>query len=206
MKLQVALDYMDLDRSLAVAAAVAPHTDWLEAGTSLVNLAGMTAVAALRTRFPDHTVVADMKTADGGRKETEMAFAAGADVSTVLGLVPDKCIVECLEAAGSAGRTVFVDLLGCNPVRWTELHRLGVTHVIYHIGKDQQGQMALKAETIWQLKEPFGFTVAVAGGVMLEQMGDLRRAGPDVVIVGSAITGASDPGAAARAFRVAMEG
>lgn len=186
---------------MEIAHAVSPHVDWLEAGTSLIKLTGTSAIRALRAEFPDHVVVADMKTADGGRKETEMAWNAGADVSTVLGLVPDKSVSECLAAARDAGRTIFVDLMGCPPERWARLHDLGATHVIYHIGTDEQAEKSLKLETVLRLKRAYGFTVAVAGGLTPERLASIKTGGPDVAIIGSAITGAPDPAAAARAFR-----
>ena len=205
MKLQVALDFTDLDQALAVASTVAPHAEWLEAGTLLVKSRGMAAVSALRAHFPGHTIVADLKTADGGRKETDMAFAAGADVSTVLGLVPDRSIAECLEAATHRGRTVFVDLLGCAEPRWAELARLGASHVIYHIGKDEQGERALRSDVLHRLQEDWGFTVAVAGGITTEMARVLVPAGPAVVIVGAGVTLAADPAAAAHAIRDVLD-
>lgn len=201
MRLQLALDFVDLEEALALAAVVSPQMDWLEAGTLLVKSRGMAAVVALRERFPSHTLVADLKTADGGRRETEMAFAAGADVTTVLGLIPDRSVAECLDAAASRGRMVFVDLLGCAPGRWDELRRLGATHVIYHIGKDEQGTRSLQAQVINQLREEMGFTVALAGGLTPERAQALASARPAVLIVGSAVTASPDPAGAAAAFR-----
>jgi 3-hexulose-6-phosphate synthase len=206
VKLQVALDYMDLQRALTVARAVAPYVDWIEAGTSLIKLEGISAVRALADAFPSHTIVADMKIADGGKREVDMAYTARAEVTTVLGLMPDKAVTDCLSAAQEAGRTIFVDLLGTGPERWEQLHRLGATHVIYHIGKHEQGERTLNLKTVTRIKERFGFTVAAAGGLTVERLSSLKAGGPDVLIVGSGITGAANPVAMARAFREAMEG
>lgn len=40
--------------------------DYLEAGTPLILAEGMHGVRALRERFPDTPIVADLKTMDGG--------------------------------------------------------------------------------------------------------------------------------------------
>ena len=83
--LQLALDFVDLPRALKVAEeAVAGGADWLEAGTPLIKSEGLQAVRELRARWPHLTVVADMKTMDAGRVETECASKAGADVMVVL--------------------------------------------------------------------------------------------------------------------------
>jgi 3-hexulose-6-phosphate synthase/6-phospho-3-hexuloisomerase len=70
--LQVALDFVDLPRALAVAAeAVAGGADWVEAGTPLIKSEGLRAVRELKQAFPDRLIVADMKTMDAGRTEVE---------------------------------------------------------------------------------------------------------------------------------------
>ena len=60
--LQVALDFVDLDRALLLAEeSVAGGADWIEAGTPLIKSVGLDAVRELKRRFPDKTVVADLK-------------------------------------------------------------------------------------------------------------------------------------------------
>ena len=94
-KLQVALDFVELPRALAVAeAAVAGGADYIEAGTPLIKSEGLDAVRALREKFPDRIIVADMKTADAGKIEAEAAAKAGANVMTVLGTADETTIRE----------------------------------------------------------------------------------------------------------------
>ncbi len=53
--LQLALDFVDLPRALAVAEeAVAGGADWLEAGTPLIKSEGLQAIRELKARWPDH--------------------------------------------------------------------------------------------------------------------------------------------------------
>jgi 3-hexulose-6-phosphate synthase len=44
----------------------------------------------MKTAFPDKLIFADMKIADTGSLEAEIAFKAGADLVTVMGAVDDK--------------------------------------------------------------------------------------------------------------------
>ena len=63
---QLSLDLTSLDEALETAAVgVAAGVDWLEAGTPLLLAEGLHAVEGLRKRFPDHPIVADLKTMDG---------------------------------------------------------------------------------------------------------------------------------------------
>ena len=75
--LQVALDFLNLDRAMKAAREAAQGgADYLEAGTPLIKSEGMEAVRALRAEFPDHVIVADLKTLDAGRTEMEAAAKA----------------------------------------------------------------------------------------------------------------------------------
>ena len=67
---QVSIDLMTLEDALPVAEiAVEAGVDWLEVGTPLILGEGLHAVRAFRERWPDHKVVADLKTMDAGYLE-----------------------------------------------------------------------------------------------------------------------------------------
>ncbi|MEX0978140.1 MAG: orotidine 5'-phosphate decarboxylase / HUMPS family protein, partial [Pirellulales bacterium] len=64
---QISLDITTRQEALATAElAMRAGVDWLEAGTPLIIAEGMYGVRALRERFPDTPIVADLKTMDGG--------------------------------------------------------------------------------------------------------------------------------------------
>ncbi len=78
-RLQVALDFLELDRALKVASEAAEGgADILEAGTPLIKSVGLDAVRRLRSGFPGLVIAADMKVMDAGRIEVESAAKAGA--------------------------------------------------------------------------------------------------------------------------------
>ncbi|MHC5057818.1 MAG: orotidine 5'-phosphate decarboxylase / HUMPS family protein, partial [Planctomycetota bacterium] len=77
--LQVALDFVDLERALRCAReAAAGGAGRLEAGTPLIKSEGLDCVRRLHAEFPGTEIVADMKTMDAGRTEMEAAAKAGA--------------------------------------------------------------------------------------------------------------------------------
>ena len=64
---QISLDVVTIDEALSTAQmALRAGVDWLEAGTPLIIAEGMHGVRALRERFPNTPIVADLKTMDGG--------------------------------------------------------------------------------------------------------------------------------------------
>ncbi|MGA9173277.1 MAG: orotidine 5'-phosphate decarboxylase / HUMPS family protein, partial [Thermoactinomyces sp.] len=99
MKLQLALDRLTVSEAIKIADQVKAEVDWIEVGTSLIKEYGMSSVKALREAFPDHIIVADMKTFDNAAYEMEICFAAGADVATVMGAAPVETIELCFNVA-----------------------------------------------------------------------------------------------------------
>ena len=64
---QVSLDLTNIKEALEMAhTAVEAGVDWIEAGTPLILAEGLHGVKALRKEFPNHPIVADLKTMDGG--------------------------------------------------------------------------------------------------------------------------------------------
>jgi len=208
VKLQVALDFVELSRALAVAeAAVAAGADVVEAGTPLIKSEGLDAVRRLRAAFPETLIVADMKTMDAGRIEAESAAKAGANILTVLGAAGETTIRECVEAGKHYGLEVAVDLLGlADPVAFAKSAReLGVTWLDVHCAIDAQMTGADPLALLKDVRAATDLTLAVAGGINSETAADAVKAGADVIIVGGAITKAVDPTAATKDIRKAID-
>ena len=208
IKLQVALDFVELSRAMKVAeAAVAGGADILEAGTPLIKSEGLDAVRKLREMFPDRTIVADMKTADAGRIEAEAAAKAGANVMTVLGSAGEATIRECVEAGRHYGIDVAVDLLGISdPIASAkQAAALGVAWLDVHCAIDAQMLGEDPLALLKELRAQTDLTLAVAGGLNSETAAEAVQAGADIVIVGGAITKAVNVTQATAAIRQAID-
>lgn len=203
MKLQIALDGTDLDGALALAEQVRQVADILEAGTPLILQHGMAAVEALRARFPEKLILADMKIMDGGAGEARQAMEAGADYVTALAVAEDATLAGCVEAVRRCGGRLVADMLCVSDLegRARTLEALGVDLLAVHTGVDQQAAGRTPLEDLKRLRACAGRAgVAVAGGINAETAAAYAACGPDVVIVGGAVCRARDPGAAARAI------
>ena len=208
IKLQVALDFVEMSRAMAVAeAAVAGGADVIEAGTPLIKSEGLDAVRQLRATFPDTPIVADMKTMDAGRIEAEAAGKAGASIVTVLAAAGETTIRECVEAGKHYNLQVAVDLLGlADPVAFAAgAAELGAAWLDVHCAIDAQMHGADPLAVLKQVRKVTELTVAVAGGINSETAAAAAAAGADVIIVGGAITKAVDPEAATRDIRKAID-
>jgi len=206
--LQVALDLLELDRALVIAdEAVAGGADWVEAGTPLIKSAGMDAVRRLRERFPGREIVADMKVADTGTLEVEMAAKAGATIVCILADADDAVVQEAVRARDLYGVRLMADLINtAEPVaRARELEEMGVDIICAHAGIDQQMVGRTSVDLVRELCGKVSLPVAVAGGLDAGTAAEAVAAGAGIIIVGGSIVRSGDVAASARKIRKAID-
>jgi 3-hexulose-6-phosphate synthase/6-phospho-3-hexuloisomerase len=206
--LQVALDMENLKRAVQIAnEAVKGGADWVEAGTPLIKSEGMDAVRELRRAFPKKVIVADMKTVDVGRFETEMAAKSGADVICVLGTADDDTIKESVKAGRQYGIKIMVDLFGVSDKvkRAKEVEKIGVDYVCVHTSIDEQMRGKIVFDSLKNISKAASIPVAVAGGINSENVLSALKSGADIVIVGGAITKEKNVTNAARRIKKAIK-
>jgi 3-hexulose-6-phosphate synthase len=198
---QMALDSLDFDATVALAAKVAPHVDILEIGTPCIKHNGIELLKTLRAKFPNNKILVDLKTMDAGFYEAEPFFKAGADIVTVLGTADIGTIKGVIDVANKYGKQAQVDLINVadKKARTVEVAKLGAHIIGVHTGLDQQaaGQTPFSdLALVTGLKT--GAKVSVAGGVKAATVKQVVDAGADIVVAGAAIYGAADPAASAK--------
>ena len=208
--LQVALDMMQLKRSIGIAAeAVEGGADWVEVGTPLIKSEGAEAVRTIRKTFPGHKIIADTKTMDTGAFEVEIMAKAGADIVTVLGLADDATISEAVQSGRKYGAEIMVDMINVpdKVKRAKEIEKLGVGYICLHMGIDSQmrGEDA-PVDILRKIVAEVSAPVAVAGGITAETAREYVEAGAYDVIVGGGITKTDDIKLAAANLKKAMKG
>jgi 3-hexulose-6-phosphate synthase/6-phospho-3-hexuloisomerase len=206
--LQVALDLLELKRALQIAGeALDGGADWIEVGTPLIKSAGMAAVTALRERFPRQVIVADMKVADTGTLEVEMAAKAGASIVCVLAEADDSVIQESIRAARLYGVKVLADLINVrHPVkRARELEAMGVDYICAHTGIDQQMTGMSSSELLVQIAGEVQVPLAIAGGLNAETAAQAVAQGASIIIVGGSIIRSADVTQSTRRIRDAID-
>lgn len=206
--IQIALDFVELKRALKLAhEAVQGGADWLEAGTLLIKSEGLDAVRTLRNEFPNHTIVADMKTADTGRMEVEIAAKSGADIVCVLGGVSDSTIKECIEAGRNYGAKIMVDLLEVKDLvqRAKQVEEWGADYLCVHTPIDAQMKGKDPFSALKKISKAVAIPISVAGGINSETAPKAVEAGASIIIVGGAITKSEDAKEAARLIKKSIK-
>lgn len=206
MKLQLAMDVLTLEAALELSGKVAEYVDIIELGTPLVKNAGLSAVTAIKQAHPDKIVFADLKTMDAGELEADIAFKAGADLVTVLGVADNSTITGAIKAGKAHGKGVVVDLIGVEDkaARAKEVTELGATFVEMHSGLDEQAQEGYDLNALLTAGKESGVSFSVAGGVKLATIKDVQASGADVAVIGGGIYSADVPAQAAKELRDAI--
>jgi len=206
--LQVALDILELKRALQIAQeSIDGGADWIEAGTPLIKSEGMQAIRSMRDRFPDSIIVADMKVADTGTLEVEMAAKAGANIVCILADADDSVIAESVRAARLYGIRIMADLINVrDPIkRAPELEAMGVDIICAHVGIDQQMIGKNSIALLTSLSGLIHIPLAVAGGISSATAGDAVKCGADIVIVGGWIVRSAEVSQNTRKIRAEMD-
>jgi len=195
---QISLDLTSIDEALDTAAmAVRAGVDWLEAGTPLILAEGLHGVRALRQRFPDHPIVADLKTMDGGWLEAEMMAKAGASCVVVMERAHEETIRCVVQAGRDFGVKVMGDNLGAPDMAAAarRLEDLGCDYVIHHIGYDERNGIARRGERMPSPLDQLADVVAAVrvpvqavGGLTIEQSIRVPEFGAPLVVLGAPLT------------------
>jgi 3-hexulose-6-phosphate synthase/6-phospho-3-hexuloisomerase len=206
--LQVALDLLELKRALQIAEeALLGGADWIEAGTPLIKSEGMHTVTELRRRFPDRVIVADMKVADTGTMEVEMAAKAGASIVCILAEADDSVIREAIRASRLYGVQIMADLINSpTPIeRARDLEVMGVDFICAHTGIDQQMVGLRSLDLLTRLSGEVHVPLAIAGGLDAVEASAAVVQGAQIVIIGGSIVRSADVTASTRKIREAID-
>lgn len=195
---QISLDIIDIDEALATAEmALRAGVDWLEAGTPLIIAEGMHGVRALRQRFPETPIVADLKTMDGGYLEAELMARAGATHVVVMSAAHDETIRCVVKAGRDLGVKVMGDnLASANMVDGARrLADLGCDYIVHHIGYDERRGIAAAGrkapsplDELREVVRAVPVPVQAVGGLSIEQAIATPRYGAPLVVLGAPLT------------------
>jgi 3-hexulose-6-phosphate synthase len=204
MKLQLALDLVNIPEAIEVVKEVEEHIDIVEIGTPVVINEGLKAVKEMKNAFPNLTVLADLKIMDAAGYEVSQASEAGADIITILGAAEDQSIKGAVEEAKKRGKQILADMIAVKDIetRAKELDELGVDYICVHTGYDLQAVGKNSFEDLATIKSVVKNTrTAVAGGIKLETLPEVIKQKPDLVIVGGGIATQDDKHAAAKSIK-----
>lgn len=204
MKLQLAIDLEDVNGAIELIEKTKDSVDVFEYGTPLVINFGLEGLKKIRERFPEITLLADVKIMDVAGYEVEQAINYGADIVTILGVAEDQSIKDAVAKAHEHGKELLVDMIGVQNVeqRAQELDEMGADYIATHTGYDLQALGQTPLENFNKIKTTVKQTkTAVAGGIKEESAPTIIAQQPDLLIVGGAISTDDNPAEKAKVFK-----
>jgi 3-hexulose-6-phosphate synthase len=195
---QISLDLTTIAEAVSTAdMALQAGVDWLEAGTPLIIAEGMHGVRALRERFPNTPIVADLKTMDGGWLEAQLMAQAGATHVVVMARAHDETIRAVVQAGRDFGIAIMGDNMACPDMvaGAVRLEDLGCAYVVHHIGYDERRGIAARGlpmpspmDQLAQIVQAVQVPVQAVGGLSLEQAVSTPLYGAPLVVLGAPLT------------------
>ncbi len=204
MKLQLALDGPE---HLGLLPQIAQYFDIIEVGTPLLKRFGVGTIPTVIEMAPGKEVLADTKTVDGAVFEADMMFGAGAKYMTAIAHSPAATREGALESAARFGADVIFDLILPGEPDLPTTTPGGAPMIVgLHQSFDERGagrtrdHISRIAE--WKRR---GFRVSIAGGIGRANFEAVLAQDPDIAVIGSTVTAASNPVAEAAWLRQAVD-
>lgn len=205
-KLQLVLDNPDLTASLAAAQKAQSQVDVIEVGTILAVENGMQAVRIMKSLFPDHIVLADIRIIKAGGKLAKLAFDSGADWVTVMSDASNDTIEAVVkEAKSRENKDVQIEINRSFTDEQADYWRsLGITQLIYHrsneVVDEEEKWSPQVIERLKGLAEK-GFQLSITGGLAVDEIKLFKDVPVYCFIAGRRIANAEDPLSAAKAYK-----
>lgn len=206
-KLQLVIDHGKRHEVIRMVDQMAEHVDIIEIGYPQLITFGLDIVKEIHDTHPDLEICVDAKVFHGGTGVTRRCFEAGASIVTVLAYAPDPVIQQMVRHAREYGGKIMCDMDGVKRVgrRTAEVDGLGVNYVSIASGYLMEHEYDLHKRdhgSIFQLR-PLELAGAVkrnlihAGlvigtGINEENIADVMKLGPEIVMVGRGIYGVAD--------------
>lgn len=205
-KLQLALDNDELTSSLAAAQKCQLYIDVMEVGTILAIENGMEAVRLMKSLFPNHIVLADIRIIKAGGKLSRLAFESGADWVTVISDASNETIEAVVnEMKLYKEKDVQIEINESFTNEQAEYWRsLGITQLIYHRSNEVvEDEEKWSPTIINRLKDlaAKGFQLSITGGLSVEEIRLFKDIPIYCFIAGRRIVNSSNPNQAAKEYK-----
>ncbi|WP_196599439.1 3-hexulose-6-phosphate synthase [Pectinatus frisingensis] len=190
MKLQLAIDELNLEQAIIALDKIAAFVDIIEIGTPFIIREGINAIKTIKEKYYNKEILCDAKIMDGGAFESRIIFGAGADYVTILGVTDNSTIKECISEAKKFNRKTVIDLISIKDIvkRVIEIDQMGVDIIAVHTGVDEQALGRTPLDDLQKVKQYVKKSfVAVAGGINSKTINNYIKYDPNIIIVGGGI-------------------
>jgi 3-hexulose-6-phosphate synthase len=207
-ELQLVFDHGKRFELIRSADDMADHVDIIEIGYPELVTFGLDLVSEIHEAHPDLRLCVDAKVFHGGSGVTRRCFEAGASIVTVLGAAPNEVIRQMVGHAREYGGAIMCDLDGVRNLgkRTAEVDKLGVSYCHVSTGylmEHEYDLMKPRKRSIFQMRpleraaavrrNLIHARLALGTGITEENLDEVLRFEPAIVMVGRGIFSADGP-------------
>ncbi|MDV4150515.1 orotidine 5'-phosphate decarboxylase / HUMPS family protein [Clostridium sp. AL.422] len=194
MKVQVAIDRVELDKAIELVGIFNGIADIIEIGTSLIKDYGLLNLKKLTLKATKSLILGDIKTNDEGAYEFTMGYNQGFDILTVMGNSSLETIEKCYDVAKEKNKKMMIDLLECSEEKVKEISKFDEAIYCLHTSVDKsRTNDIIKELRDFKIKFPNIKNIAIAGGINLDIIKNLKNENIDIAVIGSLITTSQEP-------------
>jgi 3-hexulose-6-phosphate synthase len=205
MKLQVSFDMVDLNKALEIAQKVEQSIDIFELGSPLIYKNGLQAIKQFKNKFPQKKVFADVKMVDRVEKIIDVFAEEGTDYISILAGTSNHTIQNASKFAHKSDMKIALDLVDAYSMGQSAMdaQALDIDVIIFHGPHDTTEITDILEE--WQnIVGNTTLPVFMGGKVNRNNINKIIEFKPQGIIIGEAITKASDPAQEAAFFKSLM--
>jgi 3-hexulose-6-phosphate synthase len=206
MKLQVSFDMVDLNKALEIATKIEKSVDIFELGSPLIYKNGLQAIKQFKNKFNKKKIFADIKMVDRVEKIIGVFAEEGTDYISILAGTSNHTIQNASKIAHNAGIKIALDLVDAYSMGQSAMdaQALDIDIIIFHGPHDSTKITDILEE--WQ--NIIGNTklpVFMGGKVNKDNIHKIIKLKPQGIIIGEAITKASNPAQESAFFKSLMK-
>lgn len=199
MKLQIALDLLDLQKCLDVAKSVERYADSFQLGLPLLLKYGVSAIEQFRTAFPDKEIFAETQITNHEQDIASMYLKAGTTWISVMAGTTKEVIHAVSSLASQKNKFVIMDLFNASSIGQSAMDakKLGVDALLYH-NIYNENEFAIEE---WDdLRGNSKLPIYIRANINRDNINFILSLQPDAIIIGKAITQANNPAQEAEFF------
>lgn len=193
MKIQIAFDLTDLEKSISIAAQLEKYTDIFEVGSLLIFKYGEVAVKTFKEKFPHKQILADVKITEKAKETVNLVSSSNADWITVLAGSGKNIIHTACTTAHALGKKIMLDLTDASSLGQSALEAksFGADALLMHKPHDEEEQMLFMDR--WEMVKGNTTLPIFIAGINKENLAIVKSVNADGIVLGKAITQAEDP-------------
>jgi len=207
MKLQIALDLLDLQKCLDIAKTVEPYADSFQVGIPLLLKYGVHAIEEFQAAFPNKDIFAETQIMNHEQDIASMYLKAGATWISVMSGTSKEVIHTVASFASQKNKFVMMDLFNATSMGQSAMDakKLGVDALLYQNMYNEENENDFAIEEWDDLRGNSKLPIYVRANINRDNIDFILSLKPDAIIIGKAITQAKNPAQEAEFFFNAVQ-